>query len=263
MSIGKKIAFFIIGFVLIGLFISVAFPKEKEKNDAALIRIGAGDDVSGILMEEIVDDLSKQYKIEDSLESSSFQDCCSNISQWALSAEEINIAFYCSHIALHTIEQNENVMIYGPIIMNAEVISYKNSWEDVKIVGISQGRQSEKVEAKQTYPQIQEFKEVTQKGILYSLEDGQIDAAIQDLTKASKVTEFPFKPLSEIDYISYVLVVDKEFADTKAFADFIKSYNRAVERLNELDYLAEKLDVNKEWLENISIKFLPLEESEE
>ncbi len=263
MSIGKKIAVFIIGFVAVGLFISVAFPKEREKNDSALIRIGAGDDVSGILMNEIVDDLSKQYKIEDSLESSSFVDCCSNISQWALSAEEINIAFYCSHIALHTIEQNENVMIYGPIIMNAEVISYKDSWEDVKIAGISQGRQSEKVEAQKTYPQIQGFKEVTQKGILYSLEDGQIDAAIQDLTKAAKVPQYPFKPLSEIDFISYVLVVDKEFAQTKAFSDFIKSYNRAAEKLNEPEYLAEKLEVEEEWLENVTIEFLPLEESEE
>lgn len=75
MSIGKRIAIFIIGFVSVGLLISVAFPKEREKNDDALIRVGAGDDVSGILMEETVKDLSGQYMIEESLESTSFQDC--------------------------------------------------------------------------------------------------------------------------------------------------------------------------------------------
>ena len=75
MSIGKKIAVFIIGFVTVGLLISVVFPKEREKNDNALIRIGAGDDVSGILMKETIEELSGQYQIEESLESTSFQDC--------------------------------------------------------------------------------------------------------------------------------------------------------------------------------------------
>ena len=63
-------------------------------------------------------------------------------------------------------EENEDVMIYGPVIMNAEVISYKNSWEEVTTVGISQGRQTEKAIAQENYPQIREFKEVTQKGLL-------------------------------------------------------------------------------------------------
>ena len=50
------------------------------------------------------------------------------------------MAFYCSHIAKHTIEENENVMIYGPVIMNAEVICYKGDLADVRTAGISQGR---------------------------------------------------------------------------------------------------------------------------
>ena len=62
-------------------------------------------------------------------------------------------------------------MIYGPVIMNAEVICYKNDWEDVKLVGVSQGRENEKEQALKTYPQIEGFQDVTQKGILYSLED--------------------------------------------------------------------------------------------
>ena len=57
------------------------------------------------------------------------------------------MAFYCSHIAMHTIEENENVMIYGPVIMNAEVLCYKGDLADVRTVGISQGRQNEKEQA--------------------------------------------------------------------------------------------------------------------
>lgn len=151
-------------------------------------------------------------------------------------------------------------MIYGPVVMNAEVICYKEDWEKVRTVGISQGRENQKEQAQKTYPQIEAFQEITQKGILYSLENGQVDAAIQDLTKAAKVPKYFSRPLSESDYISYVLVVDKEFAQTEAFADFIKSYNRAAKRLNEPEYLAAKLGVEEEWLSDKKISFLPLEE---
>ena len=151
-------------------------------------------------------------------------------------------------------------MIYGPVIMNAEVICYKNDWEDVSVVGVSQGREQEKEQAAKTYPQIEKFQDVTQKGILYTLEDEQVDAVIQDLTKSAVVPQYPTMPLSETDYISYVLVVDKEFVMTEAFADFVHSYNKAVDKLNEPEYLAEKLGVEADWLADKTIKFLPLEE---
>lgn len=75
MDSDKKISIFIIGFVVIGLMVSFLFPKEEKRNDEALIRIGAGNDMSGILMEETVQSLSSKYTIKESLESSSFQDC--------------------------------------------------------------------------------------------------------------------------------------------------------------------------------------------
>ena len=154
-------------------------------------------------------------------------------------------------------------MIYGPIIMNSEIICYRGDWESVKLVGVNQGREFEKSLAKKSYPQIEKFQDISQKGILYSLEDGQVDAVIQDLTKASMVPNYKYKPLANHDYISYVLVVDKVFAQTEAFSDFIKSYNKAVDKLNEPSYLAEKLGVDEEWLDDKTIKFLTLDESEE
>ena len=95
------------------------------------------------------------------------------------------------------------------------------------------------------------------------MEDGQVDAVIQDLTKAALVPTYQYKPIAEHDYISYVLVVDKEFAQTQAFADFVKSYNKAAEKLNEPAYLAEKLGVEEEWLHDKTIQFLTLAESED
>ena len=75
MSITKKIGIFMVTFVLAGLLISVVFPKEEKRNADALIRIGSGDDISGILMEETVDELSGSYIIRENLEGDSFQDC--------------------------------------------------------------------------------------------------------------------------------------------------------------------------------------------
>lgn len=75
MSIQKKVIIFIIGFIVVGFLIDFGFPKEKAMNQEAEIRIGAGDDLSGVLMKETVELLSETYEIKDSLESSSFQDC--------------------------------------------------------------------------------------------------------------------------------------------------------------------------------------------
>lgn len=180
-----------------------------------------------------------------------------------MSSDEINVAFYCSHIAKHTVKANKHVMIYGPAVMNAEVICYKDSWEKVKTVGVGQGREQEKTLARKTYPQIETFQDITQKGILYTLEDGQVDAVIQDVKNAAQVPDYACRPLSENDYISYVLVVDKEFAGTKEFSDFIESYNRAAIKLNKPSYLSEKLGVEESWLDDKGIRFLTLEESEE
>jgi len=81
------------------------------------------------------------------------------------------------------------VEIYGPAIMNAEVISYKNEWEQVKTVGISQGREQEKRVAQETYPQLENFQDITQKGILYTLEDGRSNSGCDKGGQSTKVSE--------------------------------------------------------------------------
>lgn len=75
MRIDQKIILFMVSFVFIGLLISVVFPKEEKRNSDALIRMGAGDDVSGLLMEEIAGELEGKQEIAPSLETDSFADC--------------------------------------------------------------------------------------------------------------------------------------------------------------------------------------------
>lgn len=75
MENNRKIAVFIIGLVLTGTFVAVSFPREDRRNADAFVRIGAGNDVSGILMDETVSEFDGDYVVSDNLESSSFQDC--------------------------------------------------------------------------------------------------------------------------------------------------------------------------------------------
>lgn len=75
MEINRKIVVFIAGLVLAGTLITIFFPKEGRRNADAPLRIGAGADISGILMEETVEELNGICMIPEDLESSSFQDC--------------------------------------------------------------------------------------------------------------------------------------------------------------------------------------------
>lgn len=75
MRIDRKIVIFIAGFILAGMLAAVIFPREETRNRSAVLRIGAGDDVSGVLMEETVQGLEDKYTVSDDLESASFKDC--------------------------------------------------------------------------------------------------------------------------------------------------------------------------------------------
>ena len=75
MRIDRKIGIFIAGFVLAGMLAAVLFPREEKRNRDAVLRIGAGDEVSGILMEETVRGMNGKYTVSQNIESTSFQDC--------------------------------------------------------------------------------------------------------------------------------------------------------------------------------------------
>lgn len=152
-------------------------------------------------------------------------------------------------------------MIYGPAVMNAEVlVSASGDFEAAETVGIGQNRKEEIRIAKEAWPGVLEYREITQRALLYSLQKGEIDAAVEDITKAAAVPELPAVPLSGQEYVSYVLVADREFAGTEAFADLIRAYNEAAEKLNDSALLAERLGVDVRWMEGKKIRFLKLKE---
>lgn len=162
-------------------------------------------------------------------------------------------------MSLHLVRANDDFLIYGPVIMNAEVIAYKDDVENIGRIGIGHKREHLHKLAKESYKQIEEIIELSPVTLPYSLKGGQIDGAVLDLTKAAMLPEFNFAPLSIDDYISYSLVVRKDIVDTKAFEDFLTVYNKVAEELNQREKLIQLLGMTEEFWDDTKIKFLSLE----
>ncbi|MBQ6386646.1 MAG: hypothetical protein IJJ38_10840 [Lachnospiraceae bacterium] len=75
METGRKALLFIAAGIVTASLCSALLPAERKWNDRAPIRIGAGDDITGVLTEEIVRGLGDRYELETGVESSSFKDC--------------------------------------------------------------------------------------------------------------------------------------------------------------------------------------------
>ncbi len=169
------------------------------------------------------------------------------------------MAFYCNHMALHLVQANDEFEIYGPVIMNAEVIGYMKDLDNVNKLGIGYKREHLNKIAKESYKQVQDVVEMSPVSLPYSLEGGQIDGAVLDITKAALLPEFNFIPLSKDDYISYSLVVRKDIINTKVFEDFLMAYNKTIEELNKKEKFEEYISMTENLSDNIRIKFLSLE----
>lgn len=76
MEIQKKILWAALIFVFTLFAMQFVLPRENEKNKDAQLRIGAGDDISGYLVEQIVKQDGSSVKLsEQSMEGYEFQDC--------------------------------------------------------------------------------------------------------------------------------------------------------------------------------------------
>lgn len=249
--------------LILGFSAIFLFPKEqamiKRRNH---LRIGAGDDTTGLLLEHIMkvsEDTGIPNAVDGmSLDALQFKDCCSNTSQWALSSDEIDMAFYCNNMALHLVNTNDRFVIYGPVIMNSEVIAFEGDIASKQTLGIGQKRGHIQKLTQEAYPKIEVIREMNPEVLPYSLENKEIDAIVIDVTKAVLLPKFSFLPIAKHDYISYCLIVRKDLINTKAFEDFVAIYNQAADELNQRRTIIANLGMTEEFWDNVNIKFLKL-----
>ncbi len=175
-----------------------------------------------------------------------------------MSSDEIDMGFYCNSKALSMVKISDRFVIYGPVIMNSEVMVYKGNIEEKQVLGIALERGHIRGLIQNSYPNIKETKEMTPTALPYTLENKQIDIAAIDVTKAVLLPKYKFSAVYKDDYISYCLVVRKDLISTEAFDDFLADYNKAVEKLNKKETLISALGMTREFWDMINIKFLQL-----
>ena len=84
-SMGQKLMLTGVGFLAVLLAVWFFFPKEPKKDEKAPLRLGSGEDVTGVLSDEIC----RQ----------------AGTAQWALQTKDIDLGFYCIQAA-HSMTQN-------------------------------------------------------------------------------------------------------------------------------------------------------------
>ncbi|MEZ3434920.1 MAG: hypothetical protein K1W34_09945 [Lachnospiraceae bacterium] len=104
-SMGQKLMLTGVGFLAVLLAVWFFFPKEPKKDEKAPLRLGSGEDVTGVLSDEICRQ-ARLHGYPEFVEGSySFVDCCAGTAQWALQTKDIDLGFYCIQAA-HSMTQN-------------------------------------------------------------------------------------------------------------------------------------------------------------
>ena len=271
-AIKKTLLFLVIATVL-GLTLVIVLPDgEVNRDNPDVLLVGVGDDISNCLLEQV---LERYYADghqgvasadngvdaeEEDMDSYLFIDCCSNTGMWALANHDIDMGFYCSHVSVALVNQLDNVSIYGPVVMNGEVLGYWNEPEDMRSVGVPAKREHLKELALEQYPWVDEVKEVDAKSIAYAFADHQLDGAVLDIARAFQLPEYQYTRVTDQDYVSFCLVVRDDVVDTPQFQSFIQYYNEAVEELNSRETLQELYGMDDQFWEDVRLKFLYLPE---
>lgn len=234
----KKKILLIVAFLIILLAVLKFFIKtdkvEENKN-----YIGIGTDVASFIVEEAVKD-NKKFEIdEESLSVYPINDCCGNKASWALVSNHISMSIMCPDAAKKYIKENDDYIIAGDIVYNAEVLVSKDKNSEINNIGYMQGREIHRKFLNNEFGNEIKYLSVQNTALSYALETGEVDAAFIDLNNAIFLED-------NIKYLnnkkpSYVLVCHKDFIKTKAYKEFVVNYNNIIKQLENESYLEKIL----------------------
>lgn len=237
----------------------VLFLLPKDKTMGGVIRIGCGDDISGVLATRICEAAEQRGLGEDFAVQYVFADCCSNAAQWALETGDIDMGFYCSAAAHSLVSALDEYEIYSPAIINSEVLAVRKGEDPAaaRKLGMPRGREHLDSIVLRMYPDITEVSRVNRGYLMYALRSGDVDAVIVDVSAVSGlVDEADLYPLSDIDYISYCLVIRKDLKNTRYFKNFLACLDQATEELNLPSAQYQCMGMNEEFWQSTGLRFI-------
>lgn len=258
MSVNRRIRSVLVVAAILFVVLYYFFPKDEEC-EAGTIRVGAGTDITGILLECIVEEAQKDNQENALVAKYLFADCCSNTAQWALQAEEIDLGFYCSSAAISMMNKVDGFQLYAPIIMNSEVIATLPETDKIETVGIPRKRTFLGDLVSRNYPDVSEIREIDRTYIGYSVKLEEVDGAVLDVMDAATTAEdFAYHPLTNQPYISYCMVVREDLIGTEVFSDFLQYYESAIEKLNTTEEKVRLMKMDEAFWEMSMLEFLPI-----
>lgn len=258
MKINRKIGIVLLCLLALGFAMQRFLPKDSVETASAL-RIGAGDDITGVLLKEIQKQSDAAGDGLSLIGSYIFVDCCASAAQWALQAEEIDLGFFCSQAAISMLRNNDDFEMYAPVILNGEIIAAQVPPEELRTLGVPRKRSFLKDIAQNTYPAVEAMPEINRAYLLVSMNSGDIDGAVLDVYDAARTGEnVSFLSMSDTPYISYCLVVRRGIEETPAFQRFLALYEQAISMLNTSEGKIAAMGMDEAFWKLCGTEFLPL-----
>jgi len=257
---GNKVTYILSITVLLAVIFS-NFGRESTSDPD--VKVGVSDDMSGFVLDYMI----KTNPVSQDYEAYFIKDCCAKTSQWALTSDFLDMSIMCVSAAKMFVENNSSFIIFSPVTMNTDVFVING--DTPTLVGMTQNRAYQKELIKGKFGEGAEVIPMVNQALPYALEKNEVQAAVIDITKAMQLGSDIIPANINGDYVSYVLVVNKEFSKTDVFEEFVGAFNNATATLQEdqsvyTRHLSEYIgDVNIEEgvYKNWKVKLLFIEES--
>lgn len=159
--------------------------------------------------------------------------------QWALSSDQIDMAIICKEAADKFIKYDKNFEIIDTVVQNSDVFLLKK--DNPEKIGFTQNRNYQLDLIKQYYKDSKAIPFISG-GLAYALESNKVDGIVVDAIKSLSLEGTKLSTSVNGDYDTYVLVVNKEFKNSKLYEQFIKLYNKSVVSLKNKEVFKGELE---------------------
>jgi hypothetical protein len=232
-----------------------------EKHEG--IRIAAPDDFCGVLARYLVRD-KEMANAEFSKEVVPLMDCCSTTTEWAMSADEIDVTWLCPDAAQNLLKKDNRFVIVSPALVNSQTLVVRKGGNP-KRIAYSHKREYQKALIQKRFGKDCEAVPVMPTALPYLYEQGSVDGIVIDVLKGLTL-KGDYLRLSgdNTDVITYVLVVSKAFQHSGKFPQFVAALQNGTGKLNDIGILTKVLGEEKKILPaqakqiaSLSVRFIP------
>jgi hypothetical protein len=168
-------------------------------------------------------------------------DCCNTTTEWALSADRVDMAWLCPDAARMLVGKDGRFEIIGPAVVNSQILVIGKGGAPTRIA-YSHKRNYQKALIRGRFGPGCEAIPVMPSALPYVYAKGEVDGIVVDILKGLSL-QGELLPLSgnAEDVITYVLVVRKDFRHSPRFLHTLSTLREVAAELNDGEILAKVL----------------------